>query len=57
MSGVGKGGEAGKRKKRKWVRRGECEICGMSKLNRSESDSPLLGVCIDRDCEVMRKGE
>jgi len=29
----------------------------MSKLDRSDSDSLLLGVCIDRDCEVIREGE
>jgi hypothetical protein len=29
----------------------------MSKLDRSDSDPSLLGVCIDRDGEVMREGE
>ena len=28
----------------------------MSKVDRSDSDSLLLRVCIDRDCEVMREG-
>jgi len=51
----GKGREVGKRK-RKWIRRASVRYVD-AKLDRSDSDSSLLGVCIDRDCKVMREGE